>query len=69
MLLMQLLLTILIVAACVLWLGYFAYRFFRTKSACGGSCCDRSRPASQPSAGQTVFFARDDLVRRIHARK
>jgi hypothetical protein len=74
---LQTILTISIIAAAALWVGYKLFRSFtpKSKSGCGGSCgCGHetgeatSVPAA-PQKQQTVFFSEDDLIRRLKARQ
>jgi hypothetical protein len=74
---LQTILTIAIIAAAALWVGYRLYRSFapKNKAGCGGSCgcgheLGETKPtASTPKNPQTVFFSEDDLVRRLKARR
>ncbi len=74
---LQTILTISIIAAAALWVGYKLFRSFapKSKSGCGGSCgcgheTGEAKPAaSTPEKPQTVFFSEDDLVRRLKARR
>jgi len=73
---MQSALVILIVAACAVWLGVLAYRYFRAKpgaQACAGGCCGghQNKPAPPPGAApapRTLMISSDDLRARLKVR-
>jgi hypothetical protein len=73
---LQTIIVILIVAACVAWLAVMAWRYLRPKpdgKACAGGCCDAAdkRPASEStsSAPRIQMISSDDLRNRLAARK
>jgi hypothetical protein len=73
---MQQIIVILIVAACVAWLGVLAYRYFRPKpggKACAGGCCDAGpKPANEeeaPARARTQMISSGDLRARLKARR
>ena len=72
---MQQTLVILIVAACVLWLGVLVFRYFRPQpggKACAGGCCDGQEklpaPDSPAPAARTQMVSSEDLRARLKAR-
>jgi hypothetical protein len=68
---MQSMVVIAVVAACVLWLGYQGYCYFKPKAGkiCGGGCCDgEARPPETPGQ-RTMMISSDDLRHRLRARR
>ncbi len=69
---MQQAVVILIVAACGVWLGVMAYRYFRPTpggGGCAGGCCDgREKPAQENAGTRTMMVSSDDLRARLKAR-
>ncbi len=70
---MQLALVILIVGACVVWLGFFSYRYFRPKAGggCAGGCCGGSeeRAKDDAAAPPVQMISSDDMRARLKARR
>ena len=70
--------TILLVAACLIWLGLYVYRFFSPKkgAGCAGGCgCGHENPSTnaepRPTAHEprTTMVSSDDLRNRLKARR
>lgn len=70
---MQTTLVVLIVGACVAWLGIMVYRYVRLKDegkGCGGGCCSgiKAREEAGTGAKRTQMIAAEDLRNRVKAR-
>ena len=70
---MQLALVILIVGACVVWLGFYCYRYFRPKAGggCAGGCCGgQDEPVKEDAGAPPVqMISSDDMRARLKARR
>ncbi len=65
--------TILLVAACLIWLGLYVYRFFSPKkgAGCAGGCGCGHETEPQPTAPEPriTMVSSDDLRNRLKARR
>jgi hypothetical protein len=71
---MQQAIVILIVGACMVWLGFFSYRYFRPKAGkgCAGGCCGGSEePAKDDTAAapRIQMISSDEMRARLKARR
>jgi hypothetical protein len=72
---MQHVLVIVIVGACVAWLGILGYRFFRPKAggnACRGGCCaGADKPVKEDGAttARMQMISSQDMRARLKARR